>query len=40
MASLSYSGRRHAEPIPGEPALAVDSAVVWHGVEDILPSTG
>lgn len=30
MASLSYSGRRHAEPVPGELALAVDSAVVWH----------
>jgi ABC-type Mn2+/Zn2+ transport system ATPase subunit len=26
VASLSYSGRRHAEPVPGELALAV----VWH----------
>lgn len=30
MAPLSYSGRRHAEPVPGEPALVVDSATVWH----------
>lgn len=30
MVSLPYSGRRHAEPVPGEPALAVDSATVRH----------
>lgn len=30
MALLPYSGRRHAEPVPGEPALAVESATVRH----------
>jgi len=28
--TLSYSGRRHVEPVPDEPALAVDSATVRH----------